>query len=69
MGAINISAPGWGIQNIVAYVQSVGFYDADLVVWVVPADDFRRRKTLLSDYPGFPLEKPRLRSRLVFETG
>lgn len=67
--AINISAPGWGIKNIASYVDSVGSYDADLVVWVVPAADFRRLQTSLRNYPGFPLQKPRLRLAWVFKAG
>lgn len=67
--AINISAPGWGIKNIASYVDSVGPYDADLVVWVVPADDFRRLQTSLCNYPGFPLQKPRLRLEFVLQVG
>jgi hypothetical protein len=67
--AINMSAPGWGIKNIASYVDSVGLYDADLVVWVVPVDDFRRLQTSLRDYPGFPLLKPRLRLGSLFKAG
>jgi lysophospholipase L1-like esterase len=61
--AINISVPGWGIENLTGYVEKMGFFQADLLVWVVSAADFRRPKTYASDY-GFPDRKPR--SRLLY---
>jgi len=53
----NISAPGWGIENIAAYVETRSLRETDLLVWVIPAADFRRPKTSLEDY-GFPTRKP-----------
>lgn len=61
--AINISAPGWGIENLSGYVKKMGIFHADLVVWVVSTPDFRRPKTSRGDF-GFPSEKPR--SRLLY---
>jgi hypothetical protein len=62
---INVSAPGWGVQNIDAYVRTVGIHDADIVVWVLPSVDFRRPKTTVDDHD-FPLNKPALRLSCLF---
>jgi lysophospholipase L1-like esterase len=51
--AINVSAPGWGIQNIAAFIAVSGTLDADLIVWTIPSADFRRRRMVLQDY-GYP---------------
>jgi len=59
--AVNISAPGWGIGNIAAYVRCAGLHDADVVVWTIPEDDFRRSQTVLGDYPTFPRKRCPLR--------
>lgn len=67
--AVNISAPGWGVQNIASYVRYEGLYDADLVVWTVPECDFRRARTSLNDYPDFPPDKPPLRVQAMFQVG
>ena len=61
--AINISAPGWGIENMAGYVRTMGLFQADLVLWVVPSADFRRPKTTLFDHL-FLTTKPR--SRLLY---
>jgi hypothetical protein len=58
---INVSAPGWGIRNIAAYVDSMGLHDVDRVVWLIPEADFRRGQTSLATYPGFPITKSSLR--------
>ena len=55
--AINLSAPGWGIPNIGAYIENRGLPRIDLLVWVIPAADFRRPMTSLADYH-FPNKKP-----------
>ena len=60
---INLSAPGWGIQNMAGYVAAVGLYDADLVVWVISSADFRRPKTSVVDNK-FRARKPN--SRLLY---
>ena len=54
--AINLSAPGWGILNIAAYLKTDRLPEVDLLVWVVPAADFRRPKMSLEEY-GFPTKK------------
>ncbi len=61
--AINVSAPGWGIENIAGYVAAVGLFDADLVVWVISSADFRRPKTSIV-YGMFRTRKPK--SRLLY---
>lgn len=40
--AVNISAPGWGVQNIKGYVARYGLYDADALIWILPREDFYR---------------------------
>lgn len=61
--AVNISAPGWGILNMTAFVTLHGAFDADIVVWVFPAADFFRRKTH-AHLLGYPKARPR--SRLIY---
>jgi lysophospholipase L1-like esterase len=61
--AVNLAAPGWGVQNIAAYVRLKGVPEADAVIWVLPAVDFRRPKTTMEDHD-FPFRKPR--SRLLY---
>ena len=51
---INISAPGWGVENMKAYVERYGLYGADLVVWVLPYEDLRRPK---NDGGGMPTSR------------
>jgi hypothetical protein len=63
--AINLSAPGWGIQNVAAYIETQGLPEIDLLVWVIPAVDFRRTKKSLED-SHFPDKKPW--SRLMYVT-
>jgi hypothetical protein len=63
--AMNLSAPGWGIQNIGAYIETVGLPEVDLLVWVIPAVDFRRPKTSLGDHH-LPHEKPWSRVTFAF---
>ena len=41
--AVNVSAPAWSPQNWWGYVQKHGFYDADMVVLVLPECDLERR--------------------------
>lgn len=40
--AVNISAPGWSVQNIKGYVARYGLYDADALIWILPREDFYR---------------------------
>ena len=54
---INLSAPGWGIPNMAAYIKTMGVHEADFLVWIIPAIDFRRPKRFLDDY-FFPEDKP-----------
>ena len=58
---INLSVPGWGIQNIAAYVATKGLLEADLLIWVIPAIDFRRPKASLKEHR-FPVRTPWSRS-------
>jgi hypothetical protein len=39
---INISAPGWSVQNIKGYVARYGLHDADALIWILPREDFYR---------------------------
>jgi lysophospholipase L1-like esterase len=39
---INLSAPGWGPQNWMKYIESNGLYDSDFVVLVLPETDLDR---------------------------
>jgi hypothetical protein len=61
--AVNVSAPGWGIQNMAAYIGANGVFEAEVVVWVLPSTDFRRHKTSLEDF-AYPRTRPR--SRLIY---
>ena len=63
--AINLSAPGWGIQNMAGYVATNGLLDADALVWVISSSDFRRPKSTLEEN-GFLEHKPW--SRLIYAT-
>jgi GDSL-like Lipase/Acylhydrolase len=65
--AINMSAPGWGIQNEAAYISRVGVLGADLIVWVVPSIDFRRPKTSAAEND-LLTEKPKSRLSVVLLT-
>ncbi len=47
--AINLSVPGWGIQNMAAFVTTRGLFDPDLVIWVISSSDFRRPETSLEE--------------------
>ena len=58
--SVNISAPGWGIENMEAYVERYGLYGADLVIWVLPFEDLRRPK---NEGAGMPTSKS---FRIVF---
>ena len=57
---VNVSVPGWGIQNMAAFLDVHGTFAADVVVWVVPSVDFYRGKTSLQQI-GFTETKPRSR--------
>jgi len=65
--AVNVSAPNWGIGNMVSYLQTNGLFDADLVVWVIPSADFRRPTTSLSNDAGLPENKSALRLAFVLK--
>jgi hypothetical protein len=58
---VNLSVPGWGLQNMAAYVAEKGLHDADLLVWVISAVDFRRPKATLEEN-GFWESKPVFRT-------
>jgi lysophospholipase L1-like esterase len=60
---VNISAPGWGIKNMAGFVNNVGLFDADLLVWVISSADLRRPLTFMEDHR-FLEEKPA--SRLFY---
>jgi hypothetical protein len=63
---INLSAPGWGIQNMASCLSRKGFYGADVLVWMISAADFRRPKTTRMEY-GF--WRIRSWSRVVYGVG
>ena len=54
---LNLSAPGWGVQNMVAYLSAHGVHEADWIVWVLSTVDFRRPKTTREEN-GFWSSKP-----------
>jgi hypothetical protein len=55
---VNISAPGWGVQNMQRYIKRRGIYGADVAVWVLPWEDFHRP---MSWAQGMPYRKPAVR--------
>jgi lysophospholipase L1-like esterase len=55
--AVNISAPGWGVSNMAGFVNAVGLFDSNLLVWVISAADLRRPYTELAHYR-FLAKKP-----------
>ena len=59
--AVNISAPGWGIQNMTGFIGAFGIFECDVVVWVIPSTDFRRPRTKLEDFR-YPQTRPRSRA-------
>lgn len=63
--AVNLSVPGWGIQNMAAYVMTKGLPRADALIWILPAEDFRRPKSTMEEH-GFRSKKPW--SRLLYVT-
>lgn len=67
--ALNAAAPGWGIENMAAFLGTRGTFDADVLVWALASVDFRRPKMSLEDH-GFVTSKPWLRvfhvSRALF---
>jgi lysophospholipase L1-like esterase len=62
--SVNVSSPGWGIQNMAGFIEARGTFAADVMVWVIPSADFRRRRTSLHDF-GFPERRPRIRIAYV----
>ena len=58
VGTVNISAPGWGVQNMQQFIKRRGIYAADLAVWVLPREDFHRP---MSWAEGMPYRKPAFR--------
>lgn len=54
ISTVNISAPGWGVENMQAYIARYGVYNANLVVWVLPHEDLRRP---WSYAPGMPARR------------
>lgn len=65
VSSINVSVPGWGIQNMADFITARGLFEADVVVWTLSSPTFRRPKTLMHQF-GFPSRRPR--SRLLFVT-
>jgi lysophospholipase L1-like esterase len=65
---VNISAPGWGIENIARYVRTNGTLHSDLVVWVIPAVDFRRPFSRI-EYHSFPTVRRPFRLQYLFALG
>ncbi|HWQ03053.1 MAG TPA: SGNH/GDSL hydrolase family protein, partial [Candidatus Nitrosotenuis sp.] len=65
--AVNISAPGWGLANMAGFVNSVGLFDADLLIWVISAPDLRRPFTRLEEH-GFLQQKPSSRVLYAIRT-
>ncbi len=55
--AINISAPGWGVGNMAAFVMGRGTFDSDLLIWVISAPDLRRPVATFEE-SGFSETKP-----------
>jgi hypothetical protein len=54
---LNMSVPGWGIENMVSYISEKGLYESNCLVWVISSADFRRPKTTLEEN-GFWRVKP-----------
>jgi len=54
VSTVNISAPGWGVKNMQAYIARYGIYEANLVVWILPHEDLRRPWNYA---PGMPARK------------
>jgi len=65
---VNISAPGWGIQNIDGYIRDKGIHGSKLVIWVLPIEDFRRSKTTVTTFGHLPTRKYPFRVCCVLET-
>jgi hypothetical protein len=55
----NVSAGSWGPENLIAYVERFGWFDADFVVVVLSTHDLRDVRTYPNDLgPNFPLARP-----------
>jgi hypothetical protein len=55
----NVSAGSWGPENLLAYVERFGLFEADLVVIVLSTHDLRDVRAFPNDLgPDFPLERP-----------
>jgi hypothetical protein len=55
----NVSAGSWGPENLLAYVERFGLFDADLAVVVLSTHDLRDVRTFPDDLgPDFPLARP-----------
>jgi lysophospholipase L1-like esterase len=63
VSSVNVAAPGWGVQNMAAFIAVNGAFEADALIWIVPSADFRRPLTSLHEL-AFPEERPR--SRLMY---
>jgi GDSL-like Lipase/Acylhydrolase family len=64
VSGVNVAAPGWGIQNMAAFLAEYDGFDADALVWIVPSADFRRPLTSLHQF-AFPETRPRSRAIYV----
>jgi hypothetical protein len=60
---MNASAGGWGPPNELGYVETFGFFDADMVVWELASSDYSDAPALapiVDVHPGYPGHKPLL---------
>lgn len=59
----NVSAGSWGPGNLLAYAERFGWFDADVVVFLLSSHDLGDIPSFPPDLgPDFPLEKPLLAS-------
>lgn len=66
---INISEPGWGIQNMDGYLAHQGLHDANAVVWVIPTCDFRRPRITIGRNFQVLTREPSLRIMCLLRVG
>ena len=66
---VNISEPGWGIQNMDGYISHQGLHDANAVVWVIPTCDFRRPKMAIGRHFPVLTREPVLRIVTLLRAG
>ena len=61
---VNLSAPAWSPQNWIAYIESNGLHEADVVVLVLPECDLGRRFSTI-DNRSFQQRAPPLRVQSI----